>query len=91
MEYWHQSLPGRIYELDYELLTSNQQQETHKLVDYLGLGWEEACLSPQDNTRSVSTASNMQVRQKVYRGSSELWKRYRPYLSGALDHLSPDN
>ena len=91
MEYWHQSLPGRIYELDYELLTSNQEQETHKLVDYLGLGWEEACLSPQDNTRSVSTASNMQVRQKVYQGSSELWQRYRPYLNGALDHLSSDS
>jgi len=54
----------------------------------LGLDWGDACLSPQDNNRSVATASNMQVRQKVYKGSSEKWKRYKPYLNGVLDHFS---
>ena len=32
----------------------------------LGLNWEKSCLSPQKNKRSVRTASQQQVRQKVY-------------------------
>jgi hypothetical protein len=85
MKYWHQTLPNRIYDLNYEALTEHQKEETRKLIGHLALGWDDACLSPQDNDRSVATASNLQVRKKVYQGSSELWKRYKPYLNGALD------
>jgi tetratricopeptide (TPR) repeat protein len=88
---WHKVLPGRIYDLNYERLTEHQEEETRKLIDYLGLEWDAACLSPQHNLRAVSTASSVQVRQRVYRGSSEKWKRYRPYLDGALDHFSANN
>ena len=91
MQYWHEALPDRIYDLDYEALTEYQEEETCKLIGHLGLDWDDACLSPQDNTRSVATASNVQVRKKMYQGSSEKWKRYRPYLNGALDHLSVGN
>ena len=91
MELWHWVLPNRIYDLDYELLTERQDEETRKLIDHLGLGWEDACLSPQDNKREVSTASNVQVRQRIYQGSSEKWKRYRPYLNGVLDHFGAGN
>ena len=91
MKYWHQALPNRIYDLSYEVLTEYQEEETRKLIGHLGLEWDDACLLPQENKRSVATASNAQVRQKVYQGSSEKWKRYRPYLNGALDHLSVGN
>ena len=87
MEFWTNTLSNRIYNLDYEQLTVNQESETRQLIDYLGLDWEENCLSPQSNTRSVATASNLQVRQKVYKGSSEQWKKYQPFLNGALDGL----
>ena len=76
-----------MYNLDYELLTANQESETRQLVDYLDLDWDEKCLSPQDNMRSVATASNLQVRKKVYRGSSEQWRKYEPFPNGALDGL----
>ena len=85
MQFWCNSLSKRIYNLDYELLTINQESETRKLIEYLRLDWDEKCLSPQDNTRSVTTASNLQVRKKVYRGSSEQWKKYEPFLDGAFD------
>ena len=88
MTFWRQALPGRIYDLEYEVLTDNQERETRKLIDHLGLPWDDICLSPQSNKRVVGTASNVQVRKKVYQGSSESWKRYQPYLNGALDHFS---
>jgi tetratricopeptide (TPR) repeat protein len=87
MDFWTNTLSKRIYSLDYELLTVNQKSETQQLIEYLGLDWDENCLSPQNNTRSVATASNLQVRQKVYRGSSEQWRKYQPFLNGALDGL----
>jgi tetratricopeptide (TPR) repeat protein len=85
MDFWTNTLSERIYNLDYEKLTVNQESETRQLIDYLGLCWDENCLSPQNNTRSVATASNIQVRQKVYQGSSEQWKKYQPFLNGAFD------
>jgi len=87
MGFWTNTLNNEIYKLDYELLTANQESETRKLIEYLGLDWDENCLSPQNNTRTVSTASSLQVRQKVYKGSSEQWKNYQPFLNGALDGL----
>ena len=91
MQYWHQAMPNRIYDLDYEALTERQEEKTRKLITHLGLEWDDACLSPQENTRGVATASAAQVRQKVYQGSSEKWKRYLPFLNGALDQLSVGN
>jgi len=85
MEFWESSLGKIIYNLDYELLTVNQENETRNLIEFLGLDWDEKCLSPQNNTRGVSTASNTQVRKKVYQGSSQQWKKYEPFLSGAFD------
>jgi tetratricopeptide (TPR) repeat protein len=87
IEFWINALGERIYNLDYELLTVNQEDETRQLIDYLGLDWDEKCLSPQNNKRRVTTASNVQVRKEVYRGSSEQWKKYQPFLNGAFDGL----
>ena len=87
MEFWELQLPNRIYNLDYELLTANQEDETKKVVQYLGLSWENECLSPQNNRRSVATASNAQVRVKVYQGSSQQWRKFEPFLGGVLDKL----
>jgi Flp pilus assembly protein TadD len=87
MVFWTNTLTNRIYKLDYEQLTVNQESVTRQLIDYLDLDWDEKCLSPQNNTKSVTTASNVQIRKKVYRGSSEQWKKYQPFLNGAFDGL----
>ena len=87
MEFWETMLPKRIYNLDYELLTTNQEDETKKLIQHLGLDWENECLKPQDNKRTIATASAAQVRQKVYQGSSQQWKKFKPFLNGALNYL----
>jgi len=85
MDFWTNTLGDRIYQLDYEQLTVNQESETRQLIDHLKLDWDEKCLSPQNNARGVATASNVQVRKKVYKGSSEQWKKYLPFLNGAFD------
>ena len=87
MEFWRTEFNDKIYDLDYEQLTVNQEKETKRLIDYIGLDWNKACLSPQNNKRRVATASNVQVRQKVYQGSSQKWKKYEPFLNGLFDQF----
>ena len=77
----------RIYHLNYEKLTTDQDVESRNLIQYLELGWENACLSPQANKRSVRTASQQQVRKKIYQGSSQQWRKYEPLLNGAFNGL----
>ena len=87
MDLWQSEYGNRIYNLDYEKLTTNQKTETKKLIKYLELDWEKTCLLPHTNKRSVRTSSQQQVRQKVYQGSSEVWQKYKLFLDGAFDSL----
>ena len=87
MEFWGEAFGERMYHLDYELLTKNQNNETRRLIDYLDLEWEDECLTPENNTRVVETASNAQVRQRVYQGSSQKWQKFKPFLNCIFDHL----
>ena len=88
MKFWNKSLGKRIYHLDYELLTVNQEDEIHQLIEYLDLDWDEKCLFPENNKRSVLTASTVQIREKIYQGSSQKWKEYEPFLNGAFNCLN---
>ncbi len=87
MNLWQSHYSKRIYNLNYENLTTDQENETKQLIKYLGLDWEEACLSPHNNNRIVRTASQNQVRKKIYQGSSKAWREYEPYLKGKFDGL----
>lgn len=85
MNFWKKSFNNKIYEVDYESLTVNHEDEIKKLIKYLDLNWEEGCLSPEKNKRAVTTASNKQIRNKIFKGSSQKWKNYKPFLNGAFD------
>lgn len=87
MEFWDAAVGERIYHLDYERLTLDQKGVTKELIEYLGLEWDGRLLTPEKNTRDVLTASNWQVRKKVYQGSSKNWKRYEPFLDGIFNNL----
>ena len=84
MEFWDTIYGDRIYHLGYERLTVEQEIETKKLIEHLELPWEDACLSPQKNRRNVRTASRQQVREEVYIGSSQAWRRYEQFLNDYL-------
>ena len=87
MQFWHQKYAKRIYNLNYDNLTIKQEEETRKLIHYTELEWDNACLFPQNNKRAVRTASQQQIRKKVYRGSSQKWRKFEPFLDGAFDKL----
>ncbi|MDC0981310.1 sulfotransferase [Candidatus Pseudothioglobus singularis] len=88
MGFWKDLFPGKIYDLCYEDLTSNQEEETQALLRYCELEWDDKCLNFHNNKTSVKTTSSMQVRKKMYQGSSEAWKKYEIYLKPLIKGLN---
>ena len=87
MDYWRTLFPGKIHDVFYEALTENQEKGTRELLEFCDLGWEDQCLRFYENDRAVRTASSLQVRQKMYTGSSESWKNYEPFLGELIKGL----
>ncbi|TIQ34320.1 MAG: tetratricopeptide repeat protein [Mesorhizobium sp.] len=87
MRHWSKVLPGRIFENQYETLIENQEEQSRRLIDYLGLPWDEACLRFFDRAGSVNTYSNWQVRQPIYKSSVKRWKNYESEIQPLIEAL----
>jgi tetratricopeptide (TPR) repeat protein len=81
MEHWDLMYPGKILNVEYEKVLSDQESETRRLLDFCGLDFEEQCLNFHETDRVVKTASFLQVRKPIYQSSRNRWKRYASYLS----------
>jgi hypothetical protein len=79
--HWQSVIPAdRWLDVDYEELVADPEPTTRQMVEFMGLPWDDACLRPEDNERAVKTPSMWQVRQPVYRTSTERWRKYEPWL-----------
>jgi len=87
MAHWREVLDLEMLELDYEEMVADQEGASRKLVSFVGLEWDEACLQFHKTRRTVSTASATQVRQPMYKGSVERWRRYEKHLGPLLEAL----
>lgn len=87
MDHWRTVLPGVVHDVRYEDFVADQEGESRALIDYLGLPWNEAVLSFHKADRQVRTASAAQVRQPMYQGSIDLWKRYGDKLKPLIERL----
>lgn len=90
IEFWRERVPDWFYEVQYEALVSNPEEETRKLIAACGLEWEDACLSFHENKRKVQTLSVYQVRQPISKGSVKSWQRYEKELEPMLEILRKD-
>jgi tetratricopeptide (TPR) repeat protein len=86
-QHWREVLGDRLVEVAYEELVVDQEAQTRRLLDELGLPFEEACLNFEKNVSPSATASSVQVREKVHAGSVERWRRYEKQLQPLRDKL----
>ncbi|MDG4885202.1 tetratricopeptide repeat-containing sulfotransferase family protein [Mesorhizobium sp. WSM4884] len=87
MRHWSKVLPGRIFENRYETLIEDQEAQSRRLIDYLGLPWDNACLRFFERDGSVNTFSRWQVRQPIYKSSVKRWKNYESEIQALIDAL----
>jgi hypothetical protein len=82
--HWQKVLPLRMLTVSYEELVSDTESQSRRLIDFLGLPWEPACLNFHQTVRPVLTKSLWQVRQPIYTASVGRWKNYQQHLDAVL-------
>jgi tetratricopeptide (TPR) repeat protein len=84
--HWREALPpGTLLEVPYEELIADQEGWSRKVIDFIGLPWDPRCLEYHTTDRAVVTASNWQVRQKLYSSSVGRWKNYEKFIGPLLE------
>ena len=80
MNHWHTVLPGKILHVQHEDVLDDLDTEVARMLDYLGLPFERACLDFHNTERAVRTASSAQVRQPLNRKGVGAWRPFEAYL-----------
>lgn len=88
MQYWRQQFPGRIYDVTYTALATDPEAELKRVAAYLGVEFQRSMLDPDSSSRKVTTASAVQVRQKVKLPDQPKWLPYREFLTPLAWRLS---
>ena len=90
MQHWADVLPLTMLEVHYEDVVRDLEQAARRMIAYLGLEWNEACLEFHRTQRVVRTPSQWQVRQPIYHSSVERWRRYERHLRPLVESLQGD-
>ncbi|MFU7528068.1 tetratricopeptide repeat-containing sulfotransferase family protein [Qipengyuania sp. ASV99] len=80
MEHWDRVLPGKVLRVAHEDVLDDLEGQTRRMLDFLGLPFEQQCLDFHTTPRAVRTASSEQVRQPINRKGQDAWKPFEPWL-----------
>lgn len=80
MAFWQERLPMAIHTVRYENLVADFDAEARRLIDFLDLPWDDACLRYDQQRAQIATASKMQVRKPIYKTAVHAWKKYEKHL-----------
>ena len=89
MTHFDAVLPGKVHRVFYERMINDSEGEIRRLLDYLGLPFEERCLRFHETERAVRTASSEQVRMPIFTDAQEQWRNYEPWLEPLKTTLGP--
>ncbi len=90
MDHWDDVLPGDILRVQYEDVVADTETQVRRILDYLELPFEQACLEFHKTERSVRTPSSEQVRQPIFKSGLEQWRNFEPWLDPLKNALGPD-
>ncbi len=92
MQHFRHTLPPQVLlEVSYEDLVGDPEHWSRRMVEFIGLPWDPACLQFHRSTRTVSTLSKWQARQKITTASVARWRHYERFLGPLCAHLNPDS
>ncbi len=90
MNHWDEVLPGKILKVNNEDVVEDLEGQVTRMLEFIGIPFEEECISFYKTDRSVRTASSEQVRKPVNKDGMERWKPYAKYLKPLLNVLDED-
>jgi tetratricopeptide (TPR) repeat protein len=80
MQFWSTYLPNNFVTIRYEDLVKSPGVIMERIFNYIDLPYDNSVLNIQNNIRSVTTASDLQIRDQIYQGSSKSWMEYEKNL-----------
>ena len=89
MAHWDEVLPGAVLRVHHEDVVDDLEGQVRRMLDYLGLPFEPACVEFHKTRREVRTASSEQVRQPIFRSGTEQWRHFEPWLDELKTALGP--
>ena len=90
MDHWDAVLPGKVLRVDYHDVVTDLEAQVRRLLDFIGVPFEQGCIDFHANDRAVRTASSEQVRQPIFRSGLDQWENYLPYLNPLRTVLGPE-
>jgi len=92
LAHWRRALPPEVLlEVSYEQLVTDQEKWTRRILEFIGLPWNDRCLDFHLTQSTVLTASYWQVRQTLYQNSIGRWQNYRKFIGPLLDLSNADS
>ena len=87
MNHWIRTLPLKMIEVQYETLVADLEGQSRRLIEFLGLPWDPACVQFHRAQTTVLTSSVWQVRQPIYQSSVGRWRHYQRHLGSLIEAL----
>ena len=81
MNFWKSKFPDAIFDVKYESLVSNNEEEIKKIIKFCDLSWEINCLKFHNNKTPIKTMSTAQARKPIYKSSINIFDKYKKYLT----------
>ena len=79
--FWKKKYGNSIYELDYENLINNKEEETKKLFSFCELNWSKNIFDFYKTGKTIRTASLYQVKKPIYKSSVNISENYSKYIN----------
>ena len=89
MDHWHEVLPGKVLDVQYEQVVADLEGQIRRILDYCELEWEDSCMRFNETNRAVKSASSEQVRQPIYSSAVNTWRHYEKHLGALIEVLEP--
>jgi tetratricopeptide (TPR) repeat protein len=80
MDHFDRIQPGAVHRLINERLIDDPESETRRMLEFIGVPFDPACLEFHKNKRAVRTPSAEQVRKEISRDGVDQWRHYDPWL-----------
>jgi tetratricopeptide (TPR) repeat protein len=94
-DFWYSQqtvLQADVLELRYEGFVAEFERDARRVVEFLGLPWDDASLRPGAHAlqkRFISTPSYSQVVQPINSKSVDRWRNYATHFAASLPLLQP--
>ncbi len=70
-------------------MVDDQETNVRRMLDFVGVKFDKACLKFHENKRYARTASYAQVTEKLYDSSRYRYRKYLTHLKPVIPILEP--